>query len=368
MFDSLPFSGRAYEELRRRVLSLPSGSRLPSERDLAVTFSLSRPTIQKLLGRLSAEGLVESRRGSGTYTCPASDPAPKSRKIFFLLPCSDFLTQNCSSALFTRKLLQGMHEELFGTGIFLQTIIVSSDNHPAHLDWRSLERIPRGGQVFVTSLWYRDLFPFLTERECRVILCDAQRDGYDGLPPLRHLLVADFETANESATRELFAAGCRYPALLDFRGANSEKRQEPYVNGYRSAILKHGAAEIILKLSYSETEQRKALNALGSFLASKWRENPFDGLIVPWDACLQDVLDALKPLTESTSVICTRDCPLPAAVPFYSQPGLLMGNVAAKLFLKPDFQTGRTVFQLERNELNAAPETSGKENLALFFT
>lgn len=44
-----------------------AGSRLPSERDLAVRFGASRPTISQALRTLSLMGLVEIRRGSGAY-------------------------------------------------------------------------------------------------------------------------------------------------------------------------------------------------------------------------------------------------------------------------------------------------------------
>jgi GntR family transcriptional regulator, transcriptional repressor for pyruvate dehydrogenase complex len=41
------------------------GDRLPSESDLCTHFQVSRPTLREALGRLSALGLIVSRRGSG---------------------------------------------------------------------------------------------------------------------------------------------------------------------------------------------------------------------------------------------------------------------------------------------------------------
>ena len=43
------------------------GTRLPSERDLAVAFKVSRPTIREAMIALEIRGLVESRHGSGIY-------------------------------------------------------------------------------------------------------------------------------------------------------------------------------------------------------------------------------------------------------------------------------------------------------------
>jgi GntR family transcriptional regulator, hexuronate regulon transcriptional repressor len=44
-----------------------SGSRLPSERDLAAAFKVSRPTIREAMIALEIRSLVEARHGSGIY-------------------------------------------------------------------------------------------------------------------------------------------------------------------------------------------------------------------------------------------------------------------------------------------------------------
>ena len=41
------------------------GDRLPSEAELCLHFDVSRPTLREALGRLSARGLLQSRRGAG---------------------------------------------------------------------------------------------------------------------------------------------------------------------------------------------------------------------------------------------------------------------------------------------------------------
>jgi GntR family transcriptional repressor for pyruvate dehydrogenase complex len=43
------------------------GDRLPPERELATGLGLSRPTLREAIRRLTEAGLLESRRGSGTY-------------------------------------------------------------------------------------------------------------------------------------------------------------------------------------------------------------------------------------------------------------------------------------------------------------
>ncbi|MFJ3671953.1 GntR family transcriptional regulator [Streptomyces sp. NPDC090106] len=59
---------RVAEELRARIANgtYPLNSVLPSQRELAELFDVSRDTIQRALGELTAEGLILTRQGSGS--------------------------------------------------------------------------------------------------------------------------------------------------------------------------------------------------------------------------------------------------------------------------------------------------------------
>ena len=48
-------------------LGLSPGDRLPPERDLAQKFRVSRGSIREAVKHLAAQGVVESRRGAGTF-------------------------------------------------------------------------------------------------------------------------------------------------------------------------------------------------------------------------------------------------------------------------------------------------------------
>lgn len=52
---------------------LAPGTRLPAEHVLAARFAVSRPVLRQALGRLRAEGLVYSRKGSGTFVQATSE-------------------------------------------------------------------------------------------------------------------------------------------------------------------------------------------------------------------------------------------------------------------------------------------------------
>jgi GntR family transcriptional regulator len=56
--------------LRRRVLRSSLGDPLPSEKELAAQFGVSRMTARQAVQNLAAEGLVQRRRGAGTFVAP----------------------------------------------------------------------------------------------------------------------------------------------------------------------------------------------------------------------------------------------------------------------------------------------------------
>ena len=56
--------------LRRRVRRSAPGDPLPSESELAARYRVSRMTARQAMQNLAAEGLVQRRRGAGTFVAP----------------------------------------------------------------------------------------------------------------------------------------------------------------------------------------------------------------------------------------------------------------------------------------------------------
>lgn len=73
-----PGTGPRYQQLVRylsdaiRTGELAAEAQLPPERALAVLADVSRVTIRKAITALANEGLVQQRRGSGTFVCSSS--------------------------------------------------------------------------------------------------------------------------------------------------------------------------------------------------------------------------------------------------------------------------------------------------------
>ena len=64
---------RLYKEVAQRMLDDFSkgqyavGDRLPAERELAIEYEVSRPTVREAVIALEVQGIVEVRLGSGAY-------------------------------------------------------------------------------------------------------------------------------------------------------------------------------------------------------------------------------------------------------------------------------------------------------------
>ncbi len=66
---SAPVKARVIDRIRGLIerRSLRPGDRLPTEREMAEEFKVSRPTVRSALQSLSAMGVVSSRKGAGTF-------------------------------------------------------------------------------------------------------------------------------------------------------------------------------------------------------------------------------------------------------------------------------------------------------------
>lgn len=77
---AMPELRRLYEQIAHQIATDISagkyavGQRLPSERELAQVFKVSRPTVREAIIALELDGLVEVRLGSGVYVTSRNPP------------------------------------------------------------------------------------------------------------------------------------------------------------------------------------------------------------------------------------------------------------------------------------------------------
>lgn len=73
-----PLYFRLYSLLKNTILdgTIDNGEQMPTEQQLAETFSVSRITAKRAMDELAAEGMVERRRGKGTHVIYEYAPQP----------------------------------------------------------------------------------------------------------------------------------------------------------------------------------------------------------------------------------------------------------------------------------------------------
>ena len=130
---------RLYQDLARSLLEelssgrFPVGARLPAERELAATYTVSRPTVREAMIALEVQGLVEVRVGSGAYVrrLPGKEDIPgfnitafeltEARLIFegeaaALAACARFRGKEVAQILFTADTLSSLSHDPRGWG------------------------------------------------------------------------------------------------------------------------------------------------------------------------------------------------------------------------------------------------------------
>lgn len=98
---------RLYQDVVRSLLDelaqgrYAVGNRLPAERDLALRYDVSRPTIREAIIALEVQGLVEVRIGSGAYVrrLPGDDDRPGFNVTAFELTEARLLFEGEAAAL-----------------------------------------------------------------------------------------------------------------------------------------------------------------------------------------------------------------------------------------------------------------------------
>lgn len=170
-------SRQILKELRKRIGTLKTGDRFLSESALGAEFNVSRMTANKINNQLVHEGLLYRVKGSGTYV---KTPHGPKQAIRFLLPCPDYFLFDCTYDL--RLLLAGMLEKSRYTDMRIQTVPVSKVNNPQKIDWDELEDFNSETTVIVGGFWFKEIFPFLRRRKCRVIFCDLHAAAKNNYP------------------------------------------------------------------------------------------------------------------------------------------------------------------------------------------
>ena len=160
-----PVHDRIYKHLARRILAeiiagkYPVGSRLPAERELAIMYEVSRPTVREAVIALEVQGIVEVRIGSGAYVVrlPDENENPGSHLSAFELTEARGLIEAEAAALAATLATDAEIEEIAGHVDAISRADCNASGAEAadrafHL---AIARAARNGALLgaITSLW-----------------------------------------------------------------------------------------------------------------------------------------------------------------------------------------------------------------------
>ena len=226
---------RLYQDLARNLLEeLASGryevgSRVPAERELALQYNVSRPTVREAIIALEVQGLVEVRVGSGAYVRrqPGKDDLPGFNLSAFELTEARLLFEGEAAAL---AATQASDEEIEAIARLVSDIAAEN-------------RDPRGKEQ--------------ADRAFHLAIARATRNGavYDAIEKLWDLR----ETSPESALLHEKARLANVKPVVDEHTAVLDALRARDAAAARSAMRTHLAA--VLDSLLFATEERAIAEA-----------------------------------------------------------------------------------------------------------
>ncbi|WP_434362620.1 FadR family transcriptional regulator [Parasalinivibrio latis] len=130
-------SDQIYDELQRRIVEgvYCIGDKIPSESELSADFSSSRSIIREALARLKSDGVLESRRGSGTFI--ATTPDKVVRQVAKISSLADL--QHCLEFRRSVEPEAAYFAAMRATRVELQDMELALSNLTVALESKSLE-------------------------------------------------------------------------------------------------------------------------------------------------------------------------------------------------------------------------------------
>jgi|YNPMSStandDraft_1061717.scaffolds.fasta_scaffold24890_3 GntR family transcriptional regulator of arabinose operon len=207
------------------------GDKLPTQYQLREMLGASRPTVAKALALLAAEGLIESRQGSGVYLRAAPAVSTRTRLLSFIAPRT--------SASLVLRAYYGIERRARQRGY--QLLMASSEDDIRHEEELVEQHLQAGAQgviLYPVTRWQHQLAQdYLKHRwhEVPIVLFDI---GYEEWG--RPLVVFDNYRLGYEMTQALLAYGHRNIAFLLLRADCLHRSIHDRREGWQAALQDAG--------------------------------------------------------------------------------------------------------------------------------
>ena len=353
------------DTLRREIADevFRDGQTLMTEEELRMRFGVSRQTVRQAIALLEEDGLVDRRRGSGTYV----RHGPRRRQGTLRL---GVVTTYITDYIFP-SIVSGIESVLNRQGAVMS---LSATYNDRRIERNLLERMI-GGQVdglivegsrTASDTPNEDCYRRLAERNIPVIFMNS---FYPGLRSIPHVVMDDYG-GGQTAAREILKRGYKNPgAMFKMDDMQGEER----CRGFLDEMKRQGMDVPEENLLLFGTENRMDLLKIGAgkrFAERLIREHDIDCMVCYNDIFAVSLMDILMrgglKLPEDMGFIGFDDATYAAMV----RPGLTtLGHpkesfgalVAEKLLRMIDGEKEKSVrMDWKLVERDSLPEVSGK--------
>ncbi|MFJ3669683.1 LacI family DNA-binding transcriptional regulator [Streptomyces sp. NPDC090106] len=234
---------RLAAELRQQVQQgvWPSGSRLPTEKELADSSGTSVSTVRRAVDELVAEGLVVRRQGSGTFVVPPSAPGPVRALVGVSVP---------DTAFYYPKVLQGIEETLSAAGARLLFACSGYDQEREAKDLRDMLDAGVDGLLVVPTLDgpepARDYLARLAALPVPTVLVERR---HASLADTNEYVCTHHEAGAYDAVRHLADLGHRVIGLVL---RHPSPTSGPVAEGFHQATDERGLATVEFRAARQE--------------------------------------------------------------------------------------------------------------------
>ena len=229
-------AGYSYFQLKKLFLkeiearNWTAGQKIPSERDLAVRYQVSRTTVRQAIAELTKEGFLETLPGSGTFVSEGrTSHRPQQKTIAFLVCTRGKPHYTVTTNLFYAQILRGVEQQAREQGY--HCIVATVDELSS--DDAALESICQKVDGLIIGELHSE--KFLQQVEALSIPAVLIS------PSLASAKIDVLEIANEEgslqAIRHLAAIGHKKIAYLG--GSSHSLPALRRLEGYRKALKEH---------------------------------------------------------------------------------------------------------------------------------
>ena len=353
--EKIRYDGSRYAdlltEMRSFVANSCPGRKCPSQWQLAKKYGVSRSTVEKVLRQLAREGLIELKRGAGSFVAGR-------KTIQFLMPGENILTRLDNNGVTVRQRIDGCMQAARERSLGLELLYLSPNDDIYAMDMKRIASLNSSSMVILQD-WFFSVFPELAKRSIRAALLSSGNVGYGYSQYTSNWqkMLIDRPGGIRKALEILYHSGCRRTALV---GHYIKYCRALEFKMYQDFVLQHDMPVIAFELDAHYNSQSMQWR---QDIARLYSQSKFDSLLLFCNeyTSAQDSLHEYFSLPRSVKIMAWNFYPELAPgiepVPCFNPPNRQIAYDAVIRLLDDSHSRGKTVYQVDFKNLTEEMQT-----------